>query len=94
MILHFHHCGISDKVTDKTYSTFLGVSNYVTKKFKLNKEDCVLIGDTKFEGEGATHVGIDFFGVSYGFGSIDELLEYNPVKIFNDTKEITGYFMR
>ena len=85
---------VSGSEKDKPDSSKSQVVNYVTERFKLNKEDCVLIGDTKFDGEGATHVGIDFFGVSYGFGSIDELLEYNPVKIFNDTKEITDYFSR
>lgn len=85
---------VSGSETDKPDNSKSQVVNYVINKFRLSKKDCVLIGDTKFDGEGAEEVGIDFFGVSYGFGSIDELLKYNPVKIFNDTKEITDFFAR
>lgn len=34
MILHFHHNGESDKITDETFSTYVGVSNYVANTFK------------------------------------------------------------
>ena len=83
---------VSGSEADKPDNSKSQVVNYVTKKFKLNKSDCVLIGDTRFDGEGASETGIDFFGVSYGFGNKEELLQYNPVRIFNSTKEITEYF--
>ena len=42
MILHFHHSGNSDKDTDVTFSTFLGVSDFVTQKFEKSSSinDC------------------------------------------------------
>ncbi len=85
---------VSGSEADKPDNSKSQVVNYVTKKFGLSKKDCVLIGDTKFDGEGAEQIGIDFFGVSYGFGSLEELLKFNPVKIFDSTEEITEYFVR
>ncbi len=40
--------------------------------------DAVLIGDTKFDALGAESVGVDFIGVTYGFGfqTKDEVSEY------------------
>ena len=42
MILHFHHNGNSDKRTDNTFSTFVGVSDFVVNTFKKSStiEDC------------------------------------------------------
>ena len=42
MILHFHHNGISDKRTDNTFSTFIGVSDFVVNTFKQSSsiKDC------------------------------------------------------
>lgn len=36
MILHFHHVGVCDRITDNTFNTFIGVSNYVTDRFSNN----------------------------------------------------------
>ena len=52
----------------------------------------VLIGDTKFDGEGAKKCQIEFFGVNYGFGTKEEMLEYNPVKLFDTASELKEYF--
>lgn len=42
MILHFHHNGKSDKHTDNTFSTFIGVSDFVVNTFKNSStiNDC------------------------------------------------------
>ena len=85
---------VSGSEADKPDNTKSQVVNYVIDKFQLNKSDCVLIGDTKFDGEGAKEVGINFFGVSFGFGTLSELLKYNPVKIFDSTNDILEFFVR
>ncbi len=57
MILHFHHNGQSDKRTDNTYSTFIGVSDFVVNTFKNSSTitDCYSLKNginlTKFEKE-------------------------------------------
>ena len=38
-------------------------------------EECILVGDRKFDAEGAQQVGCDSIGVLWGHGSADELLD-------------------
>ena len=52
------------------------------------KEQAVLIGDTMFDAEGAALEGIDFIGVTYGFGSRQELERYPAVGLFDTTEEL------
>lgn len=40
---------------------------------KLDKKETLMVGDTKFDMEGAQKAGIDFLGVLYGFGDREEL---------------------
>lgn len=68
------------------------VVSYIINKYKLDKDACALIGDTKFDGEGAKQCRIEFFGVNYGFGTKEEMLEYNPVKLFDTAGELKEYF--
>lgn len=51
-----------------------------------------LVGDTKFDAIGAREVGIDCLGVSYGFGSREELLLNKVVKVVCSMKEVDAYF--
>ncbi|MCD8218478.1 MAG: HAD hydrolase-like protein [Clostridiales bacterium] len=50
----------------------------------FRKEDTVLIGDTKYDADGAGEAGIDCIGVSYGFGTREELLEHGAIAVFDD----------
>ena len=65
----------------------------IIEKYNLNKNECVLIGDTRFDGEGAQLSDIDFIGVTYGFGTIEELNKFKPIALLKDTQEITKYFI-
>ena len=49
-------------------------------------EETVLIGDTRFDMEGAALAGIDGIGVLYGFGSREEL-ERSGAKALAETAE-------
>lgn len=50
------------------------VIQYAIDECKLNnKSSMVMIGDTKFDIEGAREIGIDSIGVKYGVGTEDEL---------------------
>lgn len=51
-------------------------------------EDAVLIGDTRFDAEGAAAVGIDCVGVSYGFGTREELLACGARRVFDSPEEL------
>ncbi len=46
-----------------------------------NKEQCLMIGDTTYDMQGAVDNGIDFLAVTYGFGKESDLVVGNPVGI-------------
>lgn len=61
-----------------------GVSDFT----QFRKEDTVLIGDTMFDAEGACEVGIDCIGVSYGFGTREELEAHGAIAVFDDLQAL------
>ncbi|MGN1042927.1 MAG: HAD family hydrolase [Christensenellales bacterium] len=52
--------------------------------FGLKKEDCILIGDTVFDVEGAKNAGIKVAIVKYGFGEEEDFCA-NDVEFFADS---------
>ena len=56
-----------------------------------NKKEVVLIGDTRFDVLGAKAVGIDCIGVTYGFGTREELLESGAVHVYDSMEEVEAY---
>lgn len=70
------------------------VINSAISTYNLDKKDCVLIGDTSFDGEGAKLSEIDFIGVTYGFGTVEELNEYNPSILLKTPYDIIKHFKR
>lgn len=55
------------------------------------KEDMCLIGDTKYDALGAAAVHIPCIGVSYGFGTREELLEAKAAAVYDDIREVVNY---
>ncbi len=53
------------------------------------KSQCVMIGDTCYDMDGAAAVGIDAIGVSFGFGDIKEMMQHGAVVIADSMKELT-----
>ena len=49
----------------------------------FRREDAVLIGDTKYDADGAAQAGIDCIGVSYGFGTRKELVEHGAIAVYD-----------
>lgn len=65
------------------------VLNHILENCNIdNKQDCVLVGDTKFDAIGAKTVGIDCIGVAYGFGTNEELLQNGVIKIADTPKDL------
>ena len=56
----------------------------VIDDYGLNKEECILIGDTKFDYVGATEVGVRTGVVTYGFGEKEDFDE-GKIAFFADT---------
>lgn len=61
----------------------LSVTGYEDKKDRV-----VLVGDTKYDALGAKAIGIDCVGVSYGYGTEEELKENGAVKICKTPGEL------
>jgi phosphoglycolate phosphatase len=43
------------------------------KDYGLNKDECIMIGDTKYDIKGALDAGVDSIAVSYGYGKLEEM---------------------
>ena len=59
-------------------------------KLSCAKERAVLVGDSKYDAEGAQQAGIDFIAVTYGFGFKSEAgaVEYFPAAVCRTAEEI------
>lgn len=51
----------------------------------------VLIGDTKYDAIGAKSVGIDCIGITYGFGTKEELESNGAIKVFETIEEVVTF---
>ncbi len=56
--------------------------------------ECLMIGDTRFDIIGAEKFGIDCLGITYGFGSREELEEYGAEYIFDTADEASAFIER
>ena len=78
-------------------STKIDVMNYVIDNMKKSDaEKAVMIGDTKYDAEGACAVGCDFIGCRFGYGSEEEMISNYPcgAPVFVDSPaEIAGYII-
>lgn len=59
-----------------------------------SRAEAVMIGDTKHDAIGAQGMGIDFLGVTYGFGfrSAADAAEYGAVGCVDKAVDLLGYF--
>ena len=92
---------------DKYFDTICGADNdnrltktdilqSCIKNLTKEKEEVVLIGDSIHDGKAAKETGIDFIGVTYGFGfkSKDDMKEYNPVLCAESVQDIIDFFKK
>lgn len=61
------------------------------RRLDKKAEECVLIGDTKFDALGAKAVGMECVGVSYGYGTKEELMDAGAKVVLVDVKEVKSY---
>ena len=80
------------KIMDSNPVDFMSSTIVLTKE----KEEVVLIGDSIHDGKAAKETGIDFIGVTYGFGfkSKDDMKEYNPVLCPESVQDIIDFFKK
>ena len=77
---------------DGTRASKTEIIQYILDIYTEHKlDDFIMIGDRKHDIIGANNTGIDSIGVTYGYGSFDELSHSNPtyiVKSLNQLKDI------
>ncbi len=74
---------------DGTRTSKSEIISYVIDKLKIDKlEDVIMIGDRKHDIIGAQKNNIDSVGVSYGYGTIEELESVKPTYIVNSISEL------
>jgi phosphoglycolate phosphatase len=61
------------------------------QKYRLNKDDTCMIGDTAFDIIGARGTGIPCIGVTYGFGLRNELEVLNPLIVVDTPVAISEF---
>jgi len=57
----------------------------------LSVEDCLLVGDTKYDVLGAKAVSMDCLGVTYGFGSKEDLLSAGAVSTVDHALDVLKF---
>ncbi len=58
-----------------------------------DREQTLMLGDSRFDAIGARLCGVDFIGVSYGYGSVDEMNEQGAVAIADSPGELLKYIV-
>lgn len=76
---------------DGTRSDKAELIAFILEQEKLLAEDCVMIGDRKFDLIGARKNGMRGVGVGWGYGSSEELMHEQAEKILQDPRELHPY---
>ncbi len=61
------------------------------KELHVNKDDCLYIGDSEVDVKTAENAGVDLVAVTWGYRSIETLIESGAKIIVNTPKEILNY---
>ena len=56
-------------------------------------EESILVGDTRYDVEGANKVGIDCIGVTWGTGTKEEMLDEGAIETFDDYESVIKFFV-
>lgn len=84
-------CGAT---TDGTRNTKNDVIKYVLSQIKdVPVSDILMVGDRKYDVEGAGACGIATLGVSYGFGSEEELKKAGAIDVCNTPAATAEYII-
>ncbi|TQR19636.1 HAD family hydrolase [Psychrobacillus vulpis] len=74
---------------DGTRSAKTEIIQYILDTYEeYEKEDFIMIGDRKHDIIGANNTGIDSIGVTYGYGSMEELQDANATWIVKNVDEL------
>jgi phosphoglycolate phosphatase len=79
---------------DGTRTSKTEIIQYILNKYKeYNLSNFIMIGDRKYDIIGANNTEIDSIGVTYGFGSYEELSQSNPTYIAQNVNQLKNILM-
>ncbi|MBI9069938.1 MAG: HAD family hydrolase [Salinivirgaceae bacterium] len=78
---------------DNSHSDKTEIISSVLTRYNLKAEQSVMIGDRKFDIVGAKNNALQSIGVTYGFGSLEELNLHEPEFMANDCSELQALIM-
>ncbi|MBR0144389.1 MAG: HAD hydrolase-like protein [Clostridia bacterium] len=81
--------GVSGATLDEKRTTKEEVIAYGLRVFGLEAEEVVMVGDRKHDALGAAACGVDFIGVSWGYGSEEELRASGAQRIARSVEELS-----
>lgn len=84
-----YFCGVYGQTETRGYKA--EVIRQLVEKEGLDKNLCLMIGDTLHDLNGAKDNGIDAAAVSYGFGKTEALKSAQPIVMFDSCREILGF---
>ena len=64
------------------------------KKGSVQKQKVFMIGDRKYDVEGAHALGVECVGVTFGYGSMEELMEAHADYIVRSVEELRRFLLR
>lgn len=81
--------------TDKTRDKKHEVLEYVLDAIgEPERSTCILVGDRKYDAEGARMVGIDSLGVLYGHGDEQEIFSAGFTAVAKSVEDITAFLLQ
>ena len=57
------------------------------------KDEAILVGDTKFDAEGAKNAGLKFLAVTYGYGTRESLQQTEALALLDTADKIADYIV-
>ncbi|NMH72149.1 HAD family hydrolase [Bacillus sp. RO2] len=79
---------------DGTRSSKTEIIQYILDKYtNYDHREFIMIGDRKHDIIGAKNTGIDSIGVTYGYGSPEEIKDAEPTFIFNSVEQLRDKFL-
>jgi HAD superfamily hydrolase (TIGR01549 family) len=67
---------------------------FAMKKLKIKPEECLMIGDSIYDGLAAKKAGVDFVGVKTGYTSKKLLLENHALAVLRSVKKLPDFLSR
>ncbi|MDM5314762.1 HAD family hydrolase [Fictibacillus sp. b24] len=93
--IHHHFDLIVGSNLDGTRTAKTDIIQYILQHYnKHPKQDFIMIGDRKHDIIGAHNTGIDSIGVTYGYGSLDEITTAAPAYIAESVLELRKYLLK